>query len=153
MDTEAAADTANRRPHLVTILTLGVLTVAVWFLARAVQAVQLWELNHELALSVSPWYLLISGVLLGAAGLVSVWQLWTGRALATRSTGFFGLAVASAYWLDRYWLSVSETRQVNSVFAAAATISILILVMIILRLPGVRRYFQAQEIYEHFRSI
>jgi hypothetical protein len=142
VDYEPVDDPENRRPALVTILALGVLTVGVWFLTRAGQSVQFWELNRELSLTVSPGYLFLSGLILGLAGLISVWRLWLGHTQAARSTFVFAMAVALAYWLDRLFLSVSETRQVNSSFAVAATAIILIVVSVVLRLPGVRRFFE-----------
>jgi len=110
------------RPFTVTLLALGVLTIAVLFLDRAFQAVRLWDFLSGLPLSVSPLYLALSGVVFGLAGLPVAWGLWRGRAWAPRWTRNFALALVVYYWLDRLWLVRAEVARVNTPFAVAATI-------------------------------
>ncbi|MFQ5615035.1 MAG: hypothetical protein ACE5GO_01010 [Anaerolineales bacterium] len=66
-----------RRPRTVTLLSVGVLTIAILFLTRLVQAVNRWGFFVDL--SVSPLYLAATGAAFGAAGILVAWGLWQGK--------------------------------------------------------------------------
>jgi hypothetical protein len=131
------------RPLSVTLLALGVLTIAGYNLIRFFQAVQLWDFLEKFP-GVTPLYLVLSGLVWGASGLALAWGLWRGRSWARRFTGIFALAYTLYYWIDRLWIS-NPGLTANLPFSAGLNLALLSLTAWILTRPGARSFFGAMH--------
>jgi hypothetical protein len=129
-----------RRPIWVTFIVLGVLSLAVFNLARAIQSVLSWTYLLE-ALSVSPLYLLLSGGLWALVGFPLAWGLWRGRPNAPAMARRTALAYTAYVWLDRLLLSFSSYRNNSAPFWAALNLLILAFGFGVLALRPVRRFY------------
>jgi hypothetical protein len=129
------------RPASVTWLALGVLIFSGVHLLRLVQAVQQWEFLSEL-LQISPFYLALTGLLWGAAGILAAWGLWQGKGWAPGFTRLLVLAFLVYSWLDRLLLAGQRT---NWPFAVAASLIVLLLIFWILSRHKARTFFEAHR--------
>jgi len=111
----------QKRPFGVTILTLGVLTVTLFFWVRFYQAIRIEAFIASLSPSVSPAYLMLTGLIFGLAGIPVVLGLWFGRAWAPRAVYGLAAALAAYYWLDFAFFVVSEAGRGSWPLAAATT--------------------------------
>jgi hypothetical protein len=131
---------SSPRPLSVTLLALGVLSIASLNLLRLMDAVRLWEFLSKL-LPISPLYQALTGLIAGGAGLILVWGLWKGRGWAPRFTRLVSLAYLMYYWLDRLLLSNADSRRSNLPFSIGATLVLLALVFWILSRPKAKAFF------------
>ena len=92
-----------RRPFNVTLLTLGVITISVLNLARFGLALRYWEYVDQRT-PVSPWYLALSGLVWGLAGLPLAWGLLRRQAWGPNLMQAMALTYATYYWLDQVFL-------------------------------------------------
>lgn len=128
-----------RRPFSVTLLAIGVLTLALVGLVRAGQAIRLW--SFLTTLEVSAGYLLVTGLLAGLAGLPSVFGLWRGTVWSPRYTIGYVSALLVFYWIDRIWMTQSQTTLVNTPFAIGISLLIALLTTWILLSKPARSFF------------
>jgi hypothetical protein len=128
------------RPLSVTILALGVLTIAGFNLIRFYQAIQLWDFLSEFP-TVSTPYLAASGLVWGLAGLALAWGLWRGYALARRFTLIFAVAYTLYYWIDRLWVG-QPGLSANLPFTAGLNIILLLVTSWILNRPRARTFLE-----------
>lgn len=124
----------------VTLLALGVLSIAGLNLLRFQQALELWEFWAEL-LPISPLYLVVTGLLLGLAGLALFWGLWRGLRWAPRFLYLVFAVYLVYYWLDRLLLAHPQSRQTNLPCAAAMTVLGLVIIIWILSRRKARAFF------------
>jgi hypothetical protein len=127
------------RPASVTLLALGVLTIAGFNLVRFVQAIQLWDFLSAFP-AVSPPYLVASGLLWGVAGMMVAWGLWRGSSWARCFTVIFALAYTLYYWIDRLWVS-KPGLSANLPFSAGLNIILLFVTAWILTRPRAGTFF------------
>ncbi|NUM43128.1 MAG: hypothetical protein HUU38_00365 [Anaerolineales bacterium] len=127
------------RPYSVTLLTIGVLTLALAGLVRAGQAIRLWAFLNTL--TISPGYLVATGLLVGLAGLLAVWGLWRGAPWSPRYTFAYLSALLIFFWFDRLWMTQSQTARVNTPFAIAISLFITIFTAWILFRKPARAFF------------
>lgn len=134
------------RPFRVTLLALGVLSIAVLNLFRLVQTIQEWSFLSGL-LTIPPLYLALSGLGWGLVGLVLAGGLWLGRPWAPRLTRLASLAYCLYYWLDRLLLVNPAIWRTNLPFTAGATLILLIIVLWILSVRKVKAFFGEIYVY------
>jgi uncharacterized membrane protein len=91
------------RPASVTLLALGVLTIAALNLARCILALRYWVYLDALT-SVSPLYLALSGLFWGLSGLPLFWGLMRGKRRAPALMRAMALTYALYYWLDQVFI-------------------------------------------------
>ena len=92
-----------QRPVTVTLLALGVLTIASLNLVRLYLAISQWKFLAELP-AASPLYLVLTALVWNAAGWPLVWGLWKGKSWAPSRCRTFTLAYAVYFWLERLFL-------------------------------------------------
>jgi hypothetical protein len=92
-----------RRPFSVTLLAVGVIIIGALSLARFGLALRYWEYLDTLT-TVSPWYLALSGLVWGLAGLPLAWGLLRGKAWSPRLMRAMALTYATYFWLDQVFL-------------------------------------------------
>jgi len=136
-------DIRRKRPFSVTLLAIGVLTLTVAGFVRMGQAITLWNDLKGLSLSVSPLYLVVTGLIFGLAGLPIGWGIWRGLSWAPRFTIGYVIVVLMYFWLDRIFFIRSETGLVNTPFAIGVTILILPGVSWVLFRKRARRFFNS----------
>lgn len=130
------------RPRTVTLLALGVLTLAVIHLLRFLQAIDQWAFLQEV-LPFSPLYLALTGLFPFLAGMVLFWGLWRGLYWAPRWVSWASLVYTLYYWLDRLLLTRNPGRHVNWPFALAVTLIALAFVFWVLSRQKARAFFCA----------
>lgn len=132
------------RPSRVTLLALGVLTIAGLNLYRLIQAIVQWDFLASLP-GFSPLYLAISGLFWAATGLPLAWGLWLGREWAPRATQLFSVGFALYFWLDRVFLTddpLIPAGSSNLFFLGGLTIVLLALTFGILSTARSRAFFR-----------
>jgi uncharacterized membrane protein (DUF2068 family) len=129
-----------RRPLSVTLLALGVLTLAGINLLRFAVSLQQRAFLSSL-LPLEPLYLTISGLVWAVLGLLLVWGLWSGRGWAVLMTQIGILVYSTYFWLDRIFLAQGVGR--NWLFALALNLFLLVIVYWILSSRKAKAYFGA----------
>ncbi len=114
------------RPFSVTLLALGVLTLAGINLLRFVVSLEQRKFLIEI-LPISPLYLTATGLIWGLTGLILALGLWAGRRWSVAGTGLASLAYSLYHWLDRLFV-VAEGAGRNWLFTLALNIFLLAVV-------------------------
>lgn len=130
----------NSRPFRVTLLAVGVLTIAGLYLLRLIETVRQWSFLNGLA-GVSPIYLALTGLIWACAGLPLFWGLWRGHAWAARFAPGYLLVFALYYWLDRIWIANRAISLTNWPVSAVLTVIGLAYTFWALRTRASKRYF------------
>jgi hypothetical protein len=125
----------------VTLLAVGVLTIASLHLLRLVEAVRQWEFLAGLT-GVSPIYLVLTGLIWASAGLPLFWGLWRGYARAARFAPGYLLVYALYYWLDRLLVANRAISLTNWPVTAGLTVVGLAYTFWVLRTRASRDYFK-----------
>ena len=128
------------RPRRVTLLAVGVLTIASLNLLRLIQAVWQWKFLNSLA-GISPVYLALTGLIWAFVGLPLFWGLWRGRTSAAKFVPGYLLVFALYYWLDRIWIANRAVTLANWPVTAALTAFGLLYTFWVLRTRASRNYF------------
>jgi len=132
---------ARRRPLLVTWLSLGVLTLAVFNLGGWLAGLSLPDLPY----SVPRAYLLVRNALWATWGGLSAWFAFQGKPGAAGLLRVGGLLVLGWYWADRLLLARSDYTRNRWPLAAVFTALAVTTVAVILSRPNVRDYFQEKR--------
>lgn len=121
-DTAAEIEISKqKRPGSVTLLALGVLTIAGFNLVRFIQGLGQWQYLASV-LTIPPVYIVMSGLFWALLGLVLAAGLWTGARWAPKFTRLAVLAYIIYFWFDRLLLTDLEGRGVNDVFLAGVCV-------------------------------
>jgi hypothetical protein len=139
------------RPLSVTLLALVVLCITGLNLARLFLAIGRWEFLASLP-GASPFYISLTGLIWGAAGIVLFWSLWRGLSWAVHLTRATMLTYAAYYWLDRIFLSegIAGRTQgeiflpLNWPFAITITSIVMVVTVWILSRPATKAFFGEQ---------
>ncbi|MGH2619248.1 MAG: hypothetical protein ACRDHG_01585 [Anaerolineales bacterium] len=132
---------AKRRPLLVTWLSLGVLTLAVFNLGGWLAGLSLPDLPY----SVPRAYLLVRNALWAAWGVLSALLAFQGKPSAPGLLRVGGVLVLGWYWADRLLLARSDYTRNRWPLAAMFTVLAATTVVVILSRPNVRDYFQEKR--------
>ena len=135
----------RKRPFGVTILALGVLTVTIFFWLRFYQAVRVEAFIAFLSPSVSPAYLMLTGLVFGLAGIPVTLGLWFGKPWTPAAVRRLAAALAAYYWLDFLFFVVSDASRGSWPFAAGTTVLVLGWVYWILSRPRAALFFQNEK--------
>lgn len=114
------------RPFSVTLLALGVLTLAGINLLRFVVSLQQRRFLAEI-LPISPLYLTTTGLIWGLIGAILALGLWAGWRWSVLGTALVSLAYSLYYWFDRLFV-VAEGVGRNWLFALAVNLVLLAVV-------------------------
>ena len=114
----------RKRPFRVTLLALGVLTIALNYWTRFIASLRSWDFQTSV-LPFSPFYLAITGLLWGMIELALVWALWQGWH-RTRLATIGSAALYLAYiWAERLLL---HPQTQNNSFAAVTSLVFFVIV-------------------------
>lgn len=128
----------TRRPKIVTLATLGVLTLATLHLARFALAMAL----PDLPLTVPTIYIPLTGALWAIGGAAVAIGLFSGRRWAPAAARWGGLAYALWFWADRLLLVETDYARRTRPASLALTVLGLAGLWWILHRPKVRNYFR-----------
>jgi hypothetical protein len=132
---------ARKRPVLVTLLGLGVLTFSVFYLARAVAGLSLLA-RPALPLTIPLWYLPATGILWSVIGGTIVGGLMRGTPWAPHLLRWGTFAYVAWYWLDRILLARSDYARQTIPASAIATVLGVVLILAALQRRSTRNYFR-----------
>jgi hypothetical protein len=124
----------------VTLITLGVLTIACLNLLRFILSLVDWQLLSALE-DVSPLYQALTGLLWASSGFVLFWGLWRRKPWAPKAASWGAIVYALYYWLDRLFLTgwlKSGQPPANLAFAIGLTLMILVYVFWTLSRPKIK---------------
>lgn len=136
----------KKRPVIVTIAALSVLSLTVWNAIRFVSTLANRDLLVEFSSPPGPLYIAITGLFWTIIGIPLSLGLWFGWGRARQAAGLAGAAYAAYYWLDRLILQ-SAVSNPNWPFALSCNILWLGLLALALALPESRTFFgkEAQD--------
>jgi len=130
-----------KRPFGVTLLAIGVLTIAVLNLTRLLSAIHYWAFLQGI-LPFSGLYLVVTGLIWAGFGLPLFWGLWHGLSWAPGFLRIAAFAYLAYYWLDRLLLSNHPGREANLLFAIGASSISLVVIYWILSRRKARIFFR-----------
>lgn len=136
-------NTRSPRPFSVTLLALGVLTIAGLNLTRLIEAIDLRVFLAEYP-EVPVLYLALSGLFWGMLGFPIFWGLWSGRRWALPTTIAYALAYSVYFWVDRLMSAVRISER-NSPFMVGANLFLLLMTGWILSRRKARSFFGEQH--------
>jgi len=130
----------RKRPFLVTLLALLVLSITIIYLVRLINSITLWNFLAALP-GISPLYLALTGLIVTLVGALLFWGLWTGNPRAPRATRVLTMAYLSYQWLE--WIqSVRIGNEFeNWPFAAGMTLFVIIFIFWTLSRSDAKTFF------------
>ena len=136
----------QRRPGILTLLSILILLISLFYLVKFSQAIIQWNILASLPLTVSPLYLIGNGLVWAlSAGFLS-WSLWSGKPWSRRWGIIISLAFAVVVWIDTIFLVEPGTQQtrwpINLFFSLAGLSAI----NLILNLKKCRAYFNRNPV-------
>lgn len=130
----------RKRPFLVTLLAVLVLTITTINLVRLINTLILWSFLVSLP-GVPPLYLAATGLIGFLIGVPLFWGLWTGDPRAPKATKIVIILYLSYQWLERIVLTRTGNRLDNWPFTASMTLITFLFVFWTLRRSDVKDYF------------
>jgi hypothetical protein len=122
---------------VVTLLGLGVLTLAAVFLIRLATGLRPPSFPNALP----AWYLPLTGAVWGIGGVMLASGLLTGKSWAPACTRLGALAFTAWYWADRLLLAKSDYGALSRPADAAVNLVALVVLLWGLHRVGTREYF------------
>jgi hypothetical protein len=104
-----------------------VLIISCTNLIRFIEAIRTWDFLASLP-GVSPLYIALTGLIWVLVGFPLAWSLWRGHAQAPIATRILTLVFALYYWLDRLLIAQTVTADSNWLFAAVATVVMILFI-------------------------
>lgn len=129
----------RRRPRSVTLLALGVLSIAIIHLVRFVMALRQWDFLASI-LPIPPGIIAASGLVWALVGAPLAWITWRGKRQAPAALLLGFVAYSLYYWCDRLGLGRGEALT-NWPFAAAVNLLVLGWLSWVLTRRNVKAYF------------
>lgn len=129
---------SDGRPKLVTVVSLGVLTLSALSLARFVLGLT----PSEFPLTVPGWYPPLTGLVWGSLSLLAAVGLFLGRPWALATTGWGAIAYCLWFWADRLLLAQSDFAARSRPASLVLTVLGLAALWWALRRPSLRRYYR-----------
>lgn len=140
----AAGASHPKRPFVVTLLILLVLSYTTLGWLGFIEALRHWDFLQEIPLAVPPLYLASRSAFWGLIGLPLIWGLWVGRVWAWYAAQIAAGLYAFYYWLDRLFIAHPSAIAERWPFAIGLTVSCLADIFVVLWLPRSRRFFKRQ---------
>ena len=135
------SETKRKRPRIITYLSILAFLFSSFYLLRFSQALIQWETLVDLPLSISPLYLVFTGLIWGLSGLILGWSLWTGRSWARNFCLIYTLIYAVFFWIDLIWVAEPIVLRTRWLFNLIVTLLSLLTVYFSLNSISSREYF------------
>lgn len=135
----------SQRPFSVTLLLWMVLSLSAWGAIRFFAALRWWDVLYEFSASLSPLYLLVTGIFWGIAGVVLLWSLWSGKTWS-RAT----MIAAVLLWLTEYWIErlFFQSPRANLPFAVVLSVLLLAVTFVITSNRHTKNFLNQSEEHE-----
>ena len=115
----------QKRPFIVTLLAVLVLSITIVNLLRLVNTIALWSFLSDFP-GISPLYLAATGLVWTLIGVVLVWGLWTGNPRAPKAARILTIFYLSYKWLEWIVLTTSGNKLQNWPFLVVLTIVVIL---------------------------
>jgi hypothetical protein len=115
----------QKRPFLVTLLAVLVLSITIVNLLRLVNTIALWRFLSDFP-GISPFYLAATGLVWALIGVALVWVLWTGNPRAPKAARILTIFYLSYKWLEWIVSTTSGNKLQNWPFLVVLTIVVIL---------------------------
>lgn len=133
------------RPWSVTITAVGVFILAAFYITRVAGVLRRWDFYAQVLLPYANVYLLVSGILWGAAALILTFGLWTGRGWALKALKV-GVGLYFLYdWIDRLVITQLNAQAINWLFILMIEGIIFAWLLLNFSRPTVKQFFGEQH--------
>ena len=130
----------RKRPFLVTLLALLVLSITIIYLVRLVNSITLWNFLTALP-GISPLYLALTGLIVTLAGALLFWGLWSGNPRAPKAARLLTVVYLGYQWLE-WIMSVRVGNEFESwPFATGMTLFVLLFIFWTLSRSDAKTFF------------
>ena len=92
-------------------------------------------------MSVSPVYLVITGVVWSSLGVATTIMVWLGNSLAKRVLISGTLLYSVFFWFEQLFLMSNPLRKTNWLFLFILTLIVFLVVVLSFQQPRVRKFF------------
>ena len=135
----------SQRPFSVTLLLWMVLSLSAWGAIRFFAALRWWDVLYEFSASLSPLYLLVTGIFWGIAGVVLLWSLWNGKTWSR-----VAMIAAVLLWLTEYWIErlFFQLPRENLPFAVVLSVLLLAVTFAITSNRSTKNFLTKSEEHE-----
>ena len=130
-----------KRPWLVLLLFIFSLVFTVSAAARVWNGVQFYWFLDDLSMSVSPLYLVITGVVWSILGAATAIMVWWGNSLAKRVLISGTLLYSVFFWFEQLFLMSNPLRKTNWLFLVILTLIVFLVEVLSFQHPRVRKFF------------
>jgi hypothetical protein len=134
-----------RRPWPILILSLAVLVFSTTQAARALNGAAMWDFLMDVQLTVSPLYLVLTGLLWAVLGLRVAWWLWHGRILARAGLQVLAISYTLYYWIEQFLLMTSPLRRTNWPFMAVVSVLAIAAAFLVPALPAAAKFLGERD--------
>jgi hypothetical protein len=139
----------DQRPSPVTTLLWMVLCLTAWNTIRLGASIVDWDVLLEFAPHPGPLYITLSAAFWTLAGL-ALWTALRRQSLRARSAAAaFAIGYTAWWWMDRLLL---QAPRPNGLFAAVASVLLLMFSTFLLYHPHTKEYFRQRERHEQTPS-
>ena len=135
----------SQRPFSVTLLLWMVLSLSAWGAIRFFAALRWWDVLYEFNASLSPPYLLVTGIFWGIAGVVLLWSLWNGKAWSRMAIIGSILLWLAQYWIERLFF---QSPRANLPFAVVLSVLLLAVTFAITSNRSTKNFLTKSEEHE-----
>ncbi len=122
----------RKRSFWLKVLIVGLLIFSAAGWLRLQQSLAGWDFLREIGLNPGPLYLALTGAATGAGGLTAALGVWLRQRWGYIFTRVFILVWQVWSWIDRLWLTQTDTARVGWPFALGTTVLVLLFVFAIL---------------------
>jgi len=100
-----------------------------------------WQFLAGLPMSVSPLYIISSGLSWGVIGVILGIGLWLGQPRMKPATRWAAITFTVYYWIDQLWIMDNPFRNTNWPFLIAFNLIALFIIYSFFLLPKVNQFF------------
>jgi len=132
------------RPWGVTLIALGVLSLAIFNLLGFVQVISAWSYLR----SFTPYLPILLGLtrlFWGVVGLGVSWSLWSGNKWAPVLTRLASLAYVLYLWATRLFLFRTTIKGANNLFVLGSTLLVLGVIYFVLTSRQAKQFFGVND--------
>ena len=129
-----------KRPFLVTLLALGVLTLTIFNAIRFGTALAQWDFLLARMPVPGPFYIAATGLLWTLGLLIAALSLWFGWKWARPTAALMLSLYTLYYWLDRIFYQMAVARE-NQGFALIVSFISLLFTAVVLLSRGSQKFF------------
>lgn len=129
-----------KRPFLVTVLAVAVLSITIIQFLRLINAFSSWNFLADLP-AIHPLYFALTGLIWSILGGISFWGLWSGKPRAPRATRFLAVVFLTYQWFERIFFVKRGHKLENWQFMIGLTLLVLIFIFWTLLRSDAKTFF------------